>query len=214
MIRCGLTTMKLISFCLLAIAICSVSAQDDRQTSAACGMVVHVLPESSTLGSFSARFRSQVKRALSKDIAAEEKITGVDQDGSDTVPLDKALHLLRLTSSVPDKQLYVVWWYEQAICGAHGNCAMWLIEVNGAKVRNLVAAGDVKNPGRLVGTGWGLGTNQNSLELYPGVMVTTHGYRPPPESGSEVELDCKRYSGQHYVPIECPVDCSRSLNNF
>jgi hypothetical protein len=214
MIRFGLTTMKLILLCLVVILICPARAQDDRQTSAACGMIVHTLPESPALNSFPAGFRSQVKRALSKDIAAEAKATGADQDGSDTLPLDKALHLLKLTSSTPDKQLYVVWWYEQLICGAHGNCAIWLVEADKAGVRNLVAPGDAGNPARTIGSGWGVGTKRDLLQPYPELMVTAHGYRPPPQGGPETEVSCRRKSGKDYVASDCPVDCGRSLNNF
>jgi hypothetical protein len=209
-----MTALKLITLWIVFVAGGVATAQDDRQTSAACGMVVHVLSESPTLDSFPAGFRSQIKKALSKDVAVEAKATGADQDGSDTVPLDKAFHLLKLMSSLPEKQLYVVWWYEQPICGAHGNCSMWLIEVSGSKVRNLVATGDAKNSSRTIGVGWGVGIRNNSMESYPDVMITAHGYRPPPEGGPETELDCRHYSGQKYASIGCPVDCSRLLNDF
>ena len=210
MIRYWLPIVKFMACCLAVMAVSLGNAQDNRETSAACGMVIHPIPSSPTLDSFPASVRFQIKKALSNDIAAEAKETGADQDRSNTVPLDKALQLWRLSSSMTDRQLYIVLWYEQAICGAHGNCAMWLVEVKGAGARNLVASGDPKNPARTIGTGWGVGIRSNSLQPYPEIMVLAHGYRP--QGGPEVEVSCKHQSGKDYVSSDCPVDCWRSLN--
>ncbi len=190
-----------------------VSAQEMHDTSVSCGMTLHSLPQTPLLGSFPSALRSSFKRALQKDIVAEAKWVFSDPDWSNTVPLDQALHMFRIPTPTSDKQLYIAWWYEPAICGAHGNCAMWLVEIDKGQARNLLAAGDPQNPGRTLGTGWGIGTKKDWQQPYPTLMTTAHGYRTPPAIGPETEVACYRNTGHSYVKSDCPVGCFESLNN-
>lgn len=190
-----------------------VSAQETNDTSASCGMTVYTLPEAPLLGSFPSAFRSSFKTALQKDVVAYAKWVFPDPDWNNTVPLDQALHIFRIPTPTSDKQLYIAWWYEQAICGAHGNCAMWLVEIDKGQARNLIAADDPQNPGRTLGTGSGIGTKKDSQQPYLELMTTAHGYKPPPAVGPETEVACYRHAGHSYVKSDCPVGCFPSLNN-
>ncbi len=188
----------------VALGISSITSGQQVETHAACGSAVHYLTGDPLLTSAPAPTQQAVHAALDRDILQEAFVTDACYKSQVNCDLNALgpLHMHKLEGNSA-----LIWWDVPLICGSHGNCPVWLVELGPGRARNLVHSTNANNPGNSLGGGWG-------AAVLPGpgshLMITSHGYRP--QGGPELEAECWGRHDAYYVSEACPVECFHSLN--
>lgn len=150
--------------------------------------------------------KSEIRKALAPDILAFAKATGISrEDGFD---LDKVrLDALQIPVNNKKNKLYIVHWGDM-LFGVNG--AIWIVEVNSHKGRNLIAPDEGRNRGRSF-SGWGMQTLSSENGSYPELMFASKGYYAG--GGAKADAQCVRKVGAFYKINTCPAGCDDNLNS-
>jgi hypothetical protein len=180
----------------------------------ACGSIVHVFSDpvvmpDAALASLPETVQRGVEKTLRPLLAEEAKLTGANMDGSNLDDVKDALQMHRLGREAKGKELYAAWWSIPTICGHHGTCPIWLLEVGSDKVTNLVKPSDPDNPAANAGGGWGIAVLPSEVPL-DRLMTTSSGFASP--GHPEAVALCWKRQGDLYVSDPCPPSCMNDLN--
>jgi hypothetical protein len=130
-------------------------------------------------------------------------------DGGRRGNVKDSLQMHRLGREAKGKELYAAWWSIPTICGHHGTCSIWLLEVESDKVTNLVKPSDPDNPAANAGGGWGIAVLPSEVPLGR-LMTTSSGFASP--GHPEAVALCWKRQGDLYVSDPCPPSCMNDLN--
>jgi hypothetical protein len=167
-----------------------------------------VMPDAA-LASLPETMQRRVEKTLRPLLAEEARVTGANMDGSNLDDVKDSLRMHRLGREAKGKELYAAWWNIPTICGHHGTCPIWLLEVDSDKVTNLVKPSDHDNPAANAGCGWGIAVLPSEVPLGR-LMTTSSGFASP--SHPEAVALCWKRQGDLYVSDPCPPSSMNDLN--